>query len=299
MTRALITGAAGQVGGALVRMGWPSGWTAVGVGRAELDLADAAAIRAFVLGGAFDVVINCAAYTAVDRAESDPVAAWTVNALAPAALAAASAAARIPIVQVSTDYVFAGDGATPHRPTDPIAPLGVYGASKAGGELAVRTANPRHAIVRTSWVVSATGANFVKTMLRLAGERDRLRVVDDQWGAPTSAVDLAAALAVVARRLVEDPAAPAGVWHFAQAGETTWCRLAREVFRLSAARGGPSAEVEAIGGADYPTSARRPANSRLSLAEIEADFGLAPRDWRIAIEEIVAELISPGGEGAR
>ena len=298
MPKALITGAAGQVGGALVRLAWPAGWTAVGVDRAELDLADAAAIRAFVTGGGFDVVINCAAHTAVDRAESEPVAAWAVNALAPAALAAASAEAGLPIVQVSTDYVFAGTGTAPHRPGDAIAPLGVYGASKAGGELAVRSANPRHAIVRTSWVVSATGGNFVKTMLRLAADRDHLRVVDDQWGAPTSAVDLAATLAVVARRLVEDPAAPVGTWHFAQAGETTWCRLAREVFALSAARGGPSAAVEAIGSADYPTPAQRPANSRLSLAEIEADFGIVPRDWRAAIAEIVAELVPPG-EGAR
>lgn len=298
MPKALITGAAGQVGGALTRMAWPAGWAVVGVDRAELDLADLPAIRAFVAGGGFDVVINCAAHTAVDRAESEPVAAWAVNALAPAALAAASAEAGIPIVQVSTDYVFAGTGTAPHRPGDAIAPLGVYGASKAGGELAVRTANPRHAIVRTSWVVSATGDNFVMTMLRLAANRDHLRVVDDQWGAPTSAVDLAAALAVVARRLVEDPAAPVGTWHFAQAGETTWCRLAQEVFRASAARGGPSAAVEAIGSADYPTPARRPENSRLSLTEIEADFGLVPRYWRAAIADIVDELV-PLGESAR
>lgn len=299
MAKVLITGVSGQVGGALTRLAWPPGWTAIGLARADLDLTDTAAITRRVAESDCDVVINCAAHTAVDRAESEPLAAWTINALAPAALAQATAARGIPLVQVSTDYVFDGSGTTPRRPADPIAPLGVYGASKAGGELAVATANPRHAIVRTSWVVSATGANFVKTMLRLAADRDLLRVVDDQWGAPTSAEDLAAALAVIARRLVEDPAAPTGTWHFAQAGETTWCRLAREVLRLSAARGGPTAEVEAIAGADYPTPARRPNNSRLSLSEIEADFGIVPRDWRTAIAEIVAALVPSRGENAR
>lgn len=299
MRRVLITGAAGQVGGALARLDWPDGWTPVGVDRADLDLADTTAIAAFVANGRFDAVINCAAWTAVDRAESEPVAAWTVNALAPAALAAATARAGIPIVQVSTDYVFDGSGTAPWRPADPIRPLGVYGASKAGGEWAVRSGNCRHAIVRTSWVVSATGANFVRTMLRLAGERDRLSVVDDQWGAPTAASDLAAALAVIARRLVEEPAAPSGTWHFAQGGETTWCRLAREIFRLSASRGGPSVPVEAIASAAYPTPARRPANSRLSLAEVAADFGLRPRPWDDAIAEIVAELVPMTGDQRR
>ncbi|WP_254606502.1 SDR family oxidoreductase, partial [Sphingomonas bacterium] len=191
MTRTiLVTGAGGQVGVELARAAWPEGWQAVAVDRSALDLRDTAAIARTVAAGhrgqPFAAVINAAAYTAVDRAESDQVAAWAVNALAPAAFGEACARGDIPIVQVSTDYVFAGDKDGEWEPADPVAPLGVYGASKLGGELAVRTSGARHAIVRTAWVVSAHGNNFVKTMLRVGGERGALRVVDDQRGSPTS-----------------------------------------------------------------------------------------------------------------
>lgn len=197
----LVTGGSGQVGRELSRYAWPKGWAATVLTRAELDLADPAAIAAKVAERSWAAVINAAAYTAVDKAEDDQVTAWAVNALAPAALAQACRAADIPLVQVSTDYVFDGAKHGAWEEGDPVGPLGVYGASKLGGELAVRSSGARHAIVRTAWVVSAHGANFVKTMLRVSAERSALRVVDDQHGSPTSAADLAHALATVASTL--------------------------------------------------------------------------------------------------
>lgn len=295
MTRTvLVTGGSGQLGRALARLRWPDGWAVNALDRTALDLADPAAIAAAVAAGCngrlWAAVINAGAYTAVDRAEGDQVAAWTVNALAPAALAAACAAARIPLVQVSTDYVFAGDREGRWTVDDPVAPLGVYGASKLGGELAVKTSGARHAIVRTAWVVSEDGHNFVKTMLRVAAERPTLRVVDDQIGSPTSANDLAAALAVVTVRLADDPGG-AGTFHFSNAGRTSWAGFAEEIFRQSAARGGPSARVERIVTADYPTPARRPANSLLDHSAIADAFGIVPRRWEDALHDILDKLI--------
>jgi dTDP-glucose 4,6-dehydratase len=197
----LVTGGAGQVGIELARRNWPDGWQATVLTRADLDLTDTAAIAGKVAERPWAAVINAAAFTGVDKAETEQVAAWQVNALAPAVFAAACAKAGVPMVQVSTDYVFAGDRARAWQPEDPVAPLGVYGASKLGGELAVRTSGARHAIVRTAWVVSAHGANFVKTMLRVGAERERLTVVADQHGSPTSAADLAQALVIIAMRL--------------------------------------------------------------------------------------------------
>jgi dTDP-4-dehydrorhamnose reductase len=291
VTQILVTGAGGQLGRALARTAWPAGWEVVALDRAALDLTDPAAVAATVAREPWAAVINAAAYTAVDRAEGDAVAAWQVNALAPAAFGAACAKANIPLIQVSTDYVFPGDKTGAWEVDDPVAPLGVYGASKLGGELAVRTSGARHAIVRTAWVVSATGHNFVKTMLRVGAERGHLRVVADQHGSPTGADDLARALAAIAGRLAGDKDAPTGTFHFANAGATTWAAFAEEIFRQSAARGGPTATVEAIATADYPTPARRPANSLLSLAAIGAAYGITPRPWQDALSDILDELI--------
>ena len=293
MREILVTGGSGQVGGALVRLGAPEGFRFVAPPRAEMDLADPASIAVFFASRPWAGVINAGAYTAVDRAEADVEAAWRINALAPACLARATALAGIPILQVSTDYVFPGDLDRPYREDDPIGPLGVYGASKEGGEQAVRTGNPRHAIVRTSWVVSAHGANFIKTMLRLGAERELLRVVADQHGAPTAAEDLAGVLALMAQRMIVDPDAPVGTFHFANAGATTWAGFAAEIFRLSAARGGPSTRVEPIATADYPTPSRRPGNSRLDLQRIREIQGVHPRPWEKAIAGIIDELIPP------
>ena len=287
----LVTGAGGQLGTELQRCAWPEGWMVVAIDQADLDLADTAAIAAKVAERPWSAIINGAAYTAVDKAESDVVTAWAVNAMAPAAFAAACAKAGIPLVQVSTDYVFAGDKAGAWEVTDPVGPLGVYGASKLGGELAVRTSGARAVIVRTAWVVSAHGNNFVKTMLRVGAERDTLRVVDDQRGSPTSAADLAQALMEIAVRLVEDEAAPTGTFHFSNAGEVSWAGFATEIFRQSAARSGPAATVEPIATADYPTPAKRPANSLLSHDAIRAAYGVEPRPWQDALSDILDELI--------
>jgi len=293
MREILVTGGNGQLGTELKRFAWPDGWSAYAIDVDELDLRDPQAIAAMVASRPFAAVINGGAYTAVDKAEDDVATAWAVNALAPAAFAQACRAAAIPLVQVSTDYVFDGSKAGRWDVDDPVGPLGVYGASKLGGELAVRTGGVRHAIIRTSWVVSAHGSNFIKTMLRIGAERDTLRVVDDQHGAPTAAADLAAALAMIAMRLADDPRTPSGTFHFSNAGETTWCGFARAIFAGAAARGGPCPAVEGIATADYPTPARRPANSRLSHAAITAAYGIAPRPWQDALNDILDELIGP------
>lgn len=287
----LLTGARGQVGTELQRCHWPEGFDVFAVDRVALDLTDPVAINAKMAERDWAAVINAAAYTAVDKAEGDVVAAWAVNALAPAAFGAACAAGGIPLIHVSTDYVFAGDKDDAWQIDDPVAPLGVYGASKLGGELAVRTSGARHAIVRTAWVVSAHGHNFVKTMLRVADNRDMLTVVDDQRGSPTSAADLAHALMTIAVRLVEDEAAPTGTYHFSNSGAVSWAGFAKEIFRQSALHGGPTAQVTPITTADYPTPARRPTNSLLDTQAIRAAYGIEPRSWQAALEEILDELI--------
>ncbi|HEX8554477.1 MAG TPA: dTDP-4-dehydrorhamnose reductase [Sphingomonas sp.] len=301
MNHVLVTGARGQLGTELARVRWPEDWQAVPLGRAPLDLSDPDMIAEIVADGhdgqPWAALINAGAYTAVDKAESDAVAAWMVNALAPAAMGAACARAGIPLVQISTDYVFPGDRDGAWGVDDPVGPLGVYGASKLGGELAVRTSGARHAIVRTAWVVSAHGSNFVKTMLRVGAQRESVRVVDDQRGSPTSAADLAAALVTIAVRLAEDPHAPTGIFHFANAGAdgdaVSWAGFAREIFRQSALRGGPCPVVEPITTADYPTPARRPANSLLGTGGLQAAYGITPRPWDRALSDILDELIGP------
>ncbi|MGE7157311.1 dTDP-4-dehydrorhamnose reductase, partial [Methylorubrum rhodesianum] len=231
--------------------------------------------------------------TAVDKAESEVAAAWRLNALAPALLAAETKRRNIPLVHVSTDYVFDGAGDGFYAPDAPVNPQSVYGASKAAGEMAVRSANPRHAIVRTAWVVSPHRGNFVKTMLRLAGEREKLTVVDDQYGCPTSAADLAATLAAIALRMAGDERAPAGTVHCVNDGATTWCDFARAIVAGAARRGGRSVPVEGIPTAAYPTPAKRPANSRLSTQSLSDAYGLAPRPWEAALDDILDRLIGP------
>lgn len=287
----LLTGGGGQVGLELRRQDWGDGVTIHAPGRDTLDLADVASVERVLAERAWGAVISSGAYTAVDKAESDVAAAWRVNALAPAILAAGTARAGIPIVHISTDYVFAGDKRGFYVEDDPVAPLGVYGASKEGGEQAVRTANPRHAIVRTAWVVGPHRANFLKTMLRLAGDRDEVSVVSDQHGCPTFAGDLAGAVATVTRALIARPDAPAGTYHFVNAGEATWSGFASAIFAASAARGGPSARVKPITTAEYPTPARRPVNSRLATAKIEAAYGIRPRPWQDALDEAIEVLV--------
>ena len=292
MADILVTGGTGQLGTCLRALAWPAGIQVVAPARAALDLADPASIDALLGSGSWAAVINCAALTAVDRCESEIVAAWQANALGPAGLAQATARRKIPLIHVSTDYVFDGSKAGAYVETDAVSPLGVYGASKAGGEQAVRTANPRHVIVRTAWVVSPHGQNFVKTMLKLAAARAQLRVVDDQIGAPTHAADLARTLAAITLRQIDDPAAPAGLYHFTSSGRVTWHGLAQEIFRLAAAVGLKVPDVEAIATAQYPLPAQRPANSCLCTDKIGRDYAILPRPWQEAIREIVAQLLT-------
>lgn len=290
----LVTGGAGQVGTELQALASPESITIHAPGRAELDLADPASIERMMAARRWTAVISSGAYTAVDKAEGEVRDAWLVNAVAPAILAKAAKDAGIPIVHVSTDYVFDGSKDGYNLESDPVAPLGVYGASKEGGEQAVRTGNPCHAIVRTAWVVSRHRANFVKTMLRLGAERDELRVVGDQRGCPTFAGDLAAALQTIVLRMAADPAAPTGTYHFVNAGEATWAEFAVAIFAASARHGGRQPKVATITTAEYPTPARRPANSRLSTARIGQDYGLVPRPWQASLEKTIARLFADG-----
>ena len=286
----LITGGAGQVGLELLAAGWPEGVVVHAPTRGELDLGDIESVKAAFASIPFAAVINSGAYTAVDKAETDVAAAFAANAMGPAVLAEVTRAAGVPLIQVSTDYVFDGTKESAYIESDPVAPLGVYGASKLAGEVAVRTGNPRSVVLRTAWVLSVHRANFLKTMLRLAADRPGLRVVGDQTGCPTSARDIAATLKTIALRMIADADAPTGVYHFVNAGETTSAGLAQEIMTLSAASGGPSATVEAITTSEYPTPARRPVSSRLSTTNLTRDYGVEPREWRAAVAEIITEL---------
>ena len=294
MKRILITGGTGQVGIELVRQPWRSDIEIWAPGRAELDLANPDAIRAAIADKRPACVINAAAYTAVDAAENDAANAFLANCQGPAWLAEETAKTATPLIHVSTDYVFRGDSSGTHGEDDPVDPVGVYGASKAAGEFAVRSINARSVIVRTAWVLSAHRSNFLKTMLRLAADRPTLRVVADQIGCPTSAADLASALSTIALRHIDDESAPTGTYHFVNAGEASWHDLAAEIFRLSRSVGGPSADVEPIASSEFPTRARRPANSRLASDKISRDFGIHPRKWRAAVADIIAELDRTG-----
>jgi dTDP-4-dehydrorhamnose reductase len=293
MRNILVTGGAGQVGLELQRVAWPQDVVLHCPDRDELDIGDMQSVEALFRRMSFSAVINSAAYTAVDKAEADSAAAFCANAQGPANLAQATRLAAIPLLQVSTDYVFDGSKDTPYAETDPVAPLGVYGASKLAGEYAALSGNPRSVILRTAWVLSAHRNNFLKTMLRVAANQAELRVVDDQIGCPTSAQDIAIALQIIAIRLIEDAQAPVGIYHFVNQGEASWCELARTIFALSASAGGASAQVAAITTAEYPTPAKRPANSRLSTAKIQLDYAIAPRDWREAVKDIIQELAEP------
>lgn len=292
MTRILVTGGSGQVGGALSQLKM-SGMEFVAPRREELDLSDANSIKAYLAREAFAAVINCAAYTAVDKAESERDLAWHINVTAPGLIADHCAKASIPLLQVSTDYVFSGEASRPYSEDDVVGPINVYGASKEAGEAAIRAVTDMHVILRTSWVVSATGNNFVKTMLRLAADRDELRVVADQQGRPTSAQDIAQMLATITAQVIKGQG-QFGTFHFANSGDTNWADFARTIFEISQQRGGPSARVTSITTADYPTPAKRPRNSRLDTRKIEASYGIAARPWREAINDILSILIPQG-----
>jgi dTDP-4-dehydrorhamnose reductase len=282
--RLLVLGAGGQIGRALVER---AGAVAHGLDRAGCDICDAASVARALAAPGLSAVVNCAAFTAVDRAESEPDQAFEVN-LEGARIAAAGAAERgLPIIHLSTDYVFAGAGPLPHREDDPPAPLNVYGASKAAGEAAVAAANPAHLILRVSWVFGVHGGNFVKTMLRLGRERRKLRIVADQIGGPTEARDIADAVLRMAGICRHPSFSDWGAYHFAGAPDTSWYRLAEAVF--AAARYAPP-RLAPILSRDYPTAARRPLNSRLDCNRIRRVFALERPDWRLSLARVIADL---------
>ncbi|MDO9472271.1 MAG: dTDP-4-dehydrorhamnose reductase [Caulobacter sp.] len=291
--RALLFGPSGQLGREIVDRAARHGVTLLPVDRAMADLTDAGAVAAVVEQVDVDIVINAAAYTAVDQAEAEEEIAHAVNAAAPGAMARACAARGLPLIHVSTDYVFDGSGTTPWREADPVGPIGAYGRSKLAGERAVAEAGGQTLIVRTSWVFSPHGRNFVKTVLSLAG-RPELRVVDDQYGRPTAAGDLAEALLVAARRMVEEPDGPVrGLLHFAGDGATTWRRFAEAVFK---AAGGPAPVITPVTTREYPTLTARPANSVLDCGRVETLLGIRPRAWRDGLAETVRALADRAGE---
>ena len=256
------------------------------LGRTDADLTDPGACEAVIARSNASAVINAAAFTGVDKAEEDRETAMIVNAMAPAAMAAACAAKGIPFVQISTDYVFDGSGDAPWQPDAPTGPLGVYGASKLGGERGVSAAGGVHAILRTSWVFSAYGSNFLKTMLRLSETRDSLSIVADQISGPTPAGDIAQACITIARTLISEPD-KAGTYHFSGAPDVSWASFAREIFTAA----GREVTVESIPTCDYPTPAQRPLNSRLDCSTLTSNFGITRPDWRTATKAIVETLI--------
>ncbi|UWR20810.1 dTDP-4-dehydrorhamnose reductase [Sulfitobacter pontiacus] len=256
--------------------------------RTEADLTDPAACAAAINAHAPDAVINAAAYTAVDKAESDAETAQIINADAPAAMARACAARDIPFVSISTDYVFSGVGNTPWAPADPTDPQSVYGRTKRDGEIEIAKAGGRYAVLRTSWVVSAHGNNFVKTMLRLGAEREALTIVADQIGGPTSAAEIAQACITIAGTLVSEPE-KSGIYHFSGVPDTSWADFARAIFDAANIQ----CAVTDIPSSDYPTPAKRPLNSRLDCTATEAAFGISRPDWHESLTHILTQLDFP------
>jgi dTDP-4-dehydrorhamnose reductase len=291
--RILIAGREGQLARALLSR--LAGHELTALEPPELDLASRDSIASAMDAARPELVINAAAYTAVDRAEDQADLARAVNATGAGWLAEAAAARGAPFVHVSTDYVFAGDKGAPYVETDPVAPLGVYGVTKEEGERVVRAANPRSVVIRTAWVCSADGANFVKTMLRLAGERDEIRVVADQHGAPTFAADLADAIArMIPRLMAAQPGDEAfGIFHLSGTPHTTWHGFTQEILAQAGRRGHPVPKLTPIATADYPTKARRPADGRLDCAKIGRVHGIAPADWRVSLGHCLDILVGP------
>ncbi|MEW6266804.1 MAG: dTDP-4-dehydrorhamnose reductase [Thermodesulfobacteriota bacterium] len=296
--RILVTGANGQLGWELVRRGPARGQEIIGLTRTDLDVADRGQILTAVGKSGAALVINAAAYTAVDKAESEPEKALAANGDAPGWLAEACGRENIPLIHVSTDYVFDGRKQGPYLETDPVSPLGIYGRSKAEGEARVRSALARHIIVRTAWVYGRHGHNFVRTILRLAQEREALKVVADQYGCPTNAADLAEALLVMAAKL--DSGLEAwGTYHYCGGGRTTWHGLAVKAVELAWTRLPIKArEVIPITTAEYPLASPRPANSVLDCGRTAEVFGLVPPAWPESLARLLDEALPEWFPGA-
>lgn len=289
--RIAVTGTAGQVVTSLLERGEAAGHEVIAIGRPDLDLADPASVARALEAARPDVIVSAAAYTAVDKAESESDLAFAVNGAGAGAVAQAAKILDVPVIHISTDYVFDGTLDRPYVESDPTGPTGVYGASKLAGEQAVLAAHDDSVVLRVAWVYSPFGGNFVKTMLRLAGDRDEVSVVADQVGNPTSALAIADGIVQVATNMVAD-GSPAlrGIFHMTASGEASWADFAEGIFAASAVRGGPSASVRHIGTADYPTPAIRPANSRLDCGKIARVHGVTLSDWRMSLDEVMDRL---------
>lgn len=293
--RIAVTGQTGQVATCLrERAAEFADIDLIQIARSDLDLARPQTIAPAIASVRPDIIVNAGAYTAVDKAETEPDLAFAINAAGPEALALAAADLGIPIIQISTDFVFDGSKPDPYIETDPPNPLSAYGASKLAGETAVAGANGRHLIVRTAWVYSAYGGNFVKSILAAAATRDELEVVCDQCGNPTSADDLAAALIVMARLALEAGFSGWGIYNVAGTGWADRAALARQVLAESVRRGGPGATVKPITSEKLKAPAARPANSRLDPAKFEREFGFVLSDWRESVAKVVERLVSEG-----
>ena len=290
--RILLLGGSGQVGAEVQALA-AAGIDVFAPGRAELDLNDPSGIGRIVGGGRCDAVINAAAYTDVDLAESDEAAAIAINAEAPSRISVETARLGIPLIHISTDYVFDGRKGAPYLEHDKIGPLNAYGRSKAAGEQGVRSGNPRHVILRTSWVFSHRRTNFVKTVLRLATQQDQLKIVSDQRGCPTPAQDVARASLEIAKRCMADPQnIPYGTYHFAGAGEASWFEFATAIIRLAGSWLATSPKLVPITTREYPTAAVRPLDTRLDCSAIGQKFNIKLRPWHHALSDVIDRILT-------
>jgi dTDP-4-dehydrorhamnose reductase len=292
MLKIAVTGKQGQVARSLIEQGPFFGVEVISLGRPELDLAVPDLIHSAINAAKPDIVVNAAAYTAVDLAEKEPDQAMAINGRGAGTVAAAARELDIPVIHLSTDYVFDGTKQMPYVESDPVAPLNVYGATKLAGEKEVADATPNHVILRTAWVYSPFGRNFVRTMLQLAQTRSELRVVADQFGCPTYAPNIASAIVAIAQNLLDRPAELRlrGLFHLSGTGETNWAEFASAIFAISAGLGRPDPSVIPISTADYPTPARRPANSRLDCTKLACIHQVRFPHWRVSLEDCLTKL---------
>jgi len=290
-----VIGSKGQLGWELRRRGESRGLDVIPLDLPDFDINDQLRVDKVLSRDGISLAINAAAYTAVDKAESEPEIAFAVNSEGPGHAARACARRNIPLIHISTDYVFDGNKGTPYLETDPVCPIGVYGESKAAGEKAVRDALENHVILRTSWLYSTHGNNFVKTILRLAKEREELRVVDDQYGSPTYAGDLAEAILSIAEQTRGRGPAPWGTYHYCGKGVTTWHEFAQKICEFGKLHAPMRVrEIKAVSTPEYPTAARRPPYSVLDCAKIEKSFGVIRKPWQASLVEMLTGMFILG-----
>lgn len=289
--RILVFGSSGQVAQSLATLSGEH-FQVTAIGRPEGDITNEAAVRSAIAAHTPDIVVNAAAYTAVDAAEADEANAFAVNETGSAILARVTAEKNLPIIHYSTDYVFDGSQATPYKPNDDVCPLGVYGRSKEAGEAIIRSNNPKHVILRTAWVFSPYGKNFVKTMLTLGKSRDELNVVEDQVGNPSYAPDIAKHTLEVADNILSRPENETlyGTFHLSNSGDVSWCGFATEIFRQASRKLGIDCVVHPIPSSEYPTPAKRPAYSKLDGTSLKEIHGVSPRAWEEALSECISGL---------